>query len=599
MVPVGGIPLLERLVISCRDQGIDTFYFSVHHLHEQIRHHFGDGSAFSVCIKYLEESSPMGSAGILHRLENHCTGTTLVLNADVLAEIDWQKMEAFHADKKADITLLVHPNDHPHDSDLVVMDKEDKVTALHSKPHPTSLVARNCVNAGAYLLEPLCFSLIPKDLPTDFGKDLLPKWCQELSMFGYSTPEYIKDMGTPERLKEGEEALLSGRVQNRSLHLAQKAIFLDRDGVINEDTDLIHRVEDFHLFPWTASALRRINKSDYLSIVVTNQSAVARGLVDEEGLNVIHSHMDTRLGKEGAFVDALYYCPHHPHGGFPGEVMALKKDCACRKPKPGMLLQAADRFRIDFSDSWMVGDSERDVLAGRAASVTTVGVRTGHGSKNKEAMPEFLFDHLGEAVDYILDQPFARIENEFMQRWAKKTTEEPFVISIGGQARSGKSTLAAALARKARRSGIECTLISLDHWIRAEKDRTTEEKPWDAYPYDTLRKNLEDFLIYRKEMTAPGYALHPNESALPHTFRSAPLVIIEGVVALSFPFLRESSHWTLAVETSVEKRKKRFLSFMDWRNRPEETESLWQNRLQEEVPAIEKGLIFAETHLTT
>ena len=106
-------------------------------------------------------------------------------------------------------------------------------------------------------------------------------------------------------------------------------------------------------------------------MVVTNQPVIARGEVSIDKLQTIHNKMETLLGKEGAFVDAIYYCPHHPHKGYAGEIPELKIDCNCRKPKAGMLLQAAQELHIDLSQSWMVGDSENDIMAGKAAGCKT------------------------------------------------------------------------------------------------------------------------------------------------------------------------------------------------------------------------------------
>ena len=121
-----------------------------------------------------------------------------------------------------------------------------------------------------------------------------------------------------------------------------------------------------------AAAIRKINESGYLAVVVTNQPVIARGEVSFEELEEIHNKMETLLGKEGAYLDAIYYCPHHPHKGYEGERPELKIECDCRKPKPGMLFKAAEDFNIDLSQSWMIGDGENDVKAGSNAGCKTV-----------------------------------------------------------------------------------------------------------------------------------------------------------------------------------------------------------------------------------
>jgi len=198
-----------------------------------------------------------------------------------------------------------------------------------------------------------------------------------------------------------EEAIRSGKVAARNLNRPQKCVFLDRDGVINIDTDLIHRPEDFELYPYASSSIKTLNKLGYLVVVVTNQSVIARGLCSIEELGEIHKKMETELGADGAYVEAIYFCPHHPHGGFEGEVKEYKIPCSCRKPSPGMLLEAQKRFNIDFSKSFLVGDSPRDIEAGAAAGVTTIRVKTGHGTKPHTAVPDHYVDSLIEAVELI------------------------------------------------------------------------------------------------------------------------------------------------------------------------------------------------------
>ena len=191
-------------------------------------------------------------------------------------------------------------------------------------------------------------------------------------MYVYDSPEYVKDMGTPERYESVCRAFEEGVVHARNLANPQKAVFLDRDGTLNEYVGFLRKPEEFKLLPGVAEAIRKINQSGYLAIVVTNQPVIARGEVTVPQLEEIHNKMETLLGMEGAYVDAIYYCPHHPHKGYEGEVPELKIECECRKPKPGMLLQAAKDFHIDLGSSFMVGDSENDILAGKAAGCRTV-----------------------------------------------------------------------------------------------------------------------------------------------------------------------------------------------------------------------------------
>ena len=190
-------------------------------------------------------------------------------------------------------------------------------------------------------------------------------------VFSYNSPEYVKDMGTPDRLQVVEKDFLTGRIKAKNLRNKQRAIFLDRDGTINIYKGFLRNINDFELIQGIGDAIQRINEQGYLAIVVTNQPVIARGELSKEELEEIHNRMETELGREGAYLDGIYVCPHHPDKGYEGEVVGLKIDCACRKPKPGMLLCAEKDFNINLEESWMVGDRESDIKAGRAAGCRT------------------------------------------------------------------------------------------------------------------------------------------------------------------------------------------------------------------------------------
>jgi len=156
----------------------------------------------------------------------------------------------------------------------------------------------------------------------------------------------------------------------------RRAVFLDRDGTINEESNYLWRIEDFSFIEGAAEAIGLLKGAGFLVVVVTNQSGIGRGLYDETDLERLHSHMQDELRRKGTEVDACYFCPHHPEHGT-GEYGV---ECDCRKPLPGMLLKAADDLCIDLSVSWMIGDKLADMEAGRLAGCRTMLVRTGYGA---------------------------------------------------------------------------------------------------------------------------------------------------------------------------------------------------------------------------
>ena len=380
MIRIGDKPVLEHEIECLREQGFTDIVITVSHLAPVIMDYFGDGSGispatgkpFGVHITYFTENKPLGNAGALFELRDRLTEDFLLLNADALFRVDFNRFVAAHKKNGGLATLFTHPNSHPYDSGLIVAGKDGAVKQWLTKEDARPSYYKNRVNAGLHILSPKLLERRPDSEKIDLDRQLLKPLAGTGQMFCYDSPEYVKDMGTPERYKAVCEDYLSGLIEAKDLRNMQKAVFLDRDGTINKYVGFLRNIDDFELLPGAADAIRKINASGYLAIVVTNQPVIARGEVTEEDLRQIHNKMETLLGQEGAYLDAIYYCPHHPHKGYEGEIPELKIDCACRKPKPGMLLRAAERFNIDLSRSWMIGDSENDVRAGQAAGCKTV-----------------------------------------------------------------------------------------------------------------------------------------------------------------------------------------------------------------------------------
>lgn len=157
--------------------------------------------------------------------------------------------------------------------------------------------------------------------------------------------------------------------------MPREAVFLDRDGTLIEEVNYLSAPEQVRLIPGAAEAVRRVNGAGVLAVVVTNQAGVARGYFPEGRVAEVHAHLSALLAEGGAKIDAYYHCPHHPTEG----IGAYRVACACRKPRPGLLLTAARELGIDLSRSWMIGDKLCDAKAGEAAGCRTVLVRTGHG----------------------------------------------------------------------------------------------------------------------------------------------------------------------------------------------------------------------------
>lgn len=412
LIPIAGKPVLLWEIECMVRQGYTDIILTVSHMAEKIQKYFGDGSQYDCSISYFVEQTPLGNAGALFKLwESGCLkGNTdfLLLNADTMFDIDFGRFVAYHQEHSALATLFTHPNNHPYDSGLIITAGNGEVRQWLTKEDNRSQWYKNCVNAGVHILNTdiLKFSGIkPSEVGTgegqckvDLDRDILKPLVSTGRIYSYSSPEYVKDMGTPERFEQVQKDICSGLIQRRNLKNPQRAIFLDRDGTINKNVGFLRDIDQFELLPGAAEAIRRINESGYLAIVVTNQPVIARGEVTVDELDIIHNKMETLLGEQGVYLDAIYYCPHHPDKGYIGEIAELKIDCDCRKPKPGMLLKAAKDLNIDLKQSWMIGDTERDIQTGQKAGCSTI-LLSNCGEANHQILTK---ESLYEAMQWIM-----------------------------------------------------------------------------------------------------------------------------------------------------------------------------------------------------
>lgn len=407
MVEVLGIPLLQHLIEQCVENGITDIKLLVSYKKEVIKNYFRDGSKFGASVQYISEETPRGTAGALIDALPFLNDRFLVIYGDTYLDIDFKHFWDFHKNKNGDASIFLHPNDHPHDSDLVDIDKFSKVRKLYPYPHDTQW-RKNLVNAAVYIFNKTAFDGLKLDAQKlDIAKELFPAMLESnKQLYGYISTEYIKDMGTPKRLSRVIDDINSGKVKSLKKEMPKIAIFIDRDGTINKEVGHLNDIEKFDLLDGVCEAICKINESGILAVVVTNQPVIARGNLDESDLEIIHNKMDTLLGIEGAYIDRLYYCPHHTDSGFEGEIKSLKFDCECRKPKIGMFMQAKKDLNIIIEKSWVIGDSTRDIQAANNAGMKSVLVETGFGGKDEsyEVKPSYVAKNLYDAVKKILSE---------------------------------------------------------------------------------------------------------------------------------------------------------------------------------------------------
>lgn len=371
MIKIDNKPILQHQIECLKNQGFADFILVIGHLGHVIQEYFGDGSQFGVNIQYYIEMNPLGTAGSLYYLKKDLTEDFIVMNGDVIFDIDFQKFLEFHSQKGSLATLFVHPNSHPYDSSLISLDSENRVAFWYAKKQLPDRY-HNCVNAGIHILSPIILNNIKEAKKLDLDNDILKPLIASKKVYGYKSPEYVYDMGTPERLFKATQDWYSGKIHARNLLQKQKAIFLDRDGTLNIYKGFISKPEEIELISGVSEAIKLINESNYLAIVITNQPVIARGECSLNELDEIHAQLETILGEYGGYLDDILFCPHHPDKGFPNERIEYKINCSCRKPNPGLILQAAEKYNIDLSQSYMIGDNISDVDTGLNAGCQSI-----------------------------------------------------------------------------------------------------------------------------------------------------------------------------------------------------------------------------------
>lgn len=404
MVEINNKPILQYQIENFISYGIKDIILIIGYLGEKIIDYFGDGKKFGVDIEYFTEDTPLGTAGALYFLRDKLQGDFILVFGDILFDIDINRFYDFHKMKFSIATLFVHPNSHPFDSDIIILDSNSRVIGIDSKNNTRNYYYSNCVNSGLYFFNYAVLEYIQEPKKLDLEKDIISNIIKDRNnIYGYISPEYVKDMGTYERLEKVTEDVNNSTVKSKNLAYEQKCIFLDRDGTVNKYKGLLYDMDEFELEADAAEAIKEINSSGYLCILITNQPVVARNLCTIEDIERIHKKMETLLGEQGAYLDDIVYCPHHPDHGYEGENKDYKIECNCRKPKIGMIENCVKKFNIDLSKSFIIGDTTIDIMTGINAGLKTILLRTGEAGNDKkfDVKADYAFNTLKEAVSAI------------------------------------------------------------------------------------------------------------------------------------------------------------------------------------------------------
>lgn len=354
---IGDGSLLQWHLRVLQPTEIDTVIVVAGHLGDQVQRLCGDIDTFGMTLTVIREEQQRGTvAALALAVDKSQTDEFLVILGDVLMSLPAQHFLDEWRLSGRGVGVVVHPSTHPEDSDLVFPAHDGSVRV--SAKGTTRGGVPNMASAGLFAINRRALT---EYLPhRDIGSDLLAAAAGNGDLFAFVCSHYLKDTGTPERLRAAQTDQQTRVVERRGNLGARRALFLDRDGVINPADEPIFVPTKYTLLPGIAQSIRSANELGIPVIVLTNQPHISKGLMSFDDQEQVRAEMDRLLSDEGAFVDDYFFCPHHPERGFAGEVEALKIDCQCRKPGIGMAIRASVQHQVDLTGSVMVGDTERD-----------------------------------------------------------------------------------------------------------------------------------------------------------------------------------------------------------------------------------------------
>jgi D,D-heptose 1,7-bisphosphate phosphatase len=368
LIPIDGRPLLDIWIQCLVECGVREARINTHALAEPVRTHIVQINAENE-LRLVEAHEPvlLGSAGTVTANANLADDVDeiIIIYADNFSDIDLRPLIAFHRGHADPLTMVLFRAPDPCACGIAELDGEGRIISFVEKPEaPTS----NLANAGLYVIDAAAYREIAKMKAFDLGFEVLPRFVGK--MRGWVWGGYYLDIGTPDsliRAQRDARELFPERPLANCPSAQRPAVFLDRDGTIIEHVPYLCDPALVRLLPEAAEALKELHRAGFALVLVTNQSAIGRGMLTENRLEQIHTEMRRQLAACGATIDGIYYCPVAP--GSDNRSLVEHPD---RKPGPGMLLRAAADLQLDLAASWMVGDLISDVWAGLNAGCRSI-----------------------------------------------------------------------------------------------------------------------------------------------------------------------------------------------------------------------------------
>ncbi|MEZ5571747.1 MAG: HAD-IIIA family hydrolase [Halioglobus sp.] len=359
LLEVCGRPFVEHIMVNLRRFGFEDFILLAGYQANVVQERYSSDCSFAqelqAKITVVVEPSALGTGGALKYASKLFESEFLLLNGDSIFDFNYLDLSNCSYPDEAEnwlcrIALL--PVQDATRYGFVEL-QGARINAFREKP---SVPESGLINSGVYWMKSELLNYI-QDTPCSLEQQIFPQLAREGRLTGRSYRGFFIDIGIPEDLHRARTHLTHD--------LRKPAAFLDRDGTLNHDDGYTHKIEEFHWTDGAKAAIKKLNDAGYLVFIVTNQAGIARGYYDASTVELLHDWMQKDLAREGAHIDDIRYCPHHPEGKLP----ELSIHCECRKPNTGMLRSLIEQWQPEISRSFMLGDSDKDAEAGAAVGI--------------------------------------------------------------------------------------------------------------------------------------------------------------------------------------------------------------------------------------
>jgi D,D-heptose 1,7-bisphosphate phosphatase len=348
MAPIGGIPFVELLMDHLQERGATEFILLTGHMADVIESYFQQHPRYKDRVRFSRESSPLGTGGAVAMAMSGAFETpSIVVNGDTFLDCDLESLYRFHIHSGRSATLALHYQQDGSRYGQVALEGDRIVSFLEK----SEARGPGLINAGVYVLSPNIVDAIPREFPVSLETAVFPSLLREGQLGGYPCGGRFIDIGIESDYKRAQAELPKWIAET-----PRPALFLDRDGVLVEDTSYLRRVEDIRFREDAIDFIRYYQRLGYLLIVCTNQAGIAKGIISQEEYAAVHRAIVAGLRQRGVELTDTFMCPDHPEGLLP-EFTRVSYD---RKPSPGMILKAAEKYLIDLPRSFMVGDKVTD-----------------------------------------------------------------------------------------------------------------------------------------------------------------------------------------------------------------------------------------------